>query len=279
MRSHALQSAGCIVCITLVTSLVPAAAKDVRIAPYVAPTVDAPLTPEESAVLARSLNVDAATLAAATPDRSFSTSSIAHPSRLDVSRSEHADGSSTVTVKQPLSADWDAKVGADLAVAATPAPTYEPDKPLPGTAKENASGAAWASLGVTRFATVDARVAPGNEQAKLGATIEHSIALGDNVSVTLRGRYAVSDALAAPPVTAQQPAPVLSNDQAVKLNIASTGTTLSAGVRADSTDPATHNTLSADQKVSGPLHVTTVITDPGQQTSSRSVTARFKWTW
>ncbi len=279
MRSRALQSAGCVVCVTLVTSLVPAAAKDVRIAPYVAPTADVPLTPEKSEALARSLNVDAATLAEDAPDKPFSTANLAHPQNLGVSRSEHVDGSSTVSVKQPLSSDWDAKVGADLNVAATPATTYEPDRPPPGATRDSGSSAAWASLGVTRFATVDARIEPGSEQGKLGTTIEHSIPLGDDVSVTLRGRCAVSDTLAAPPTTPQQPAPVLSNEQTVKLNIASTGTTLSAGVRADSADPATHNTLSADQRVYGPLHVTTAINDVGEPTSSKSVSAGFKLTW
>ena len=98
------------------------------------------------------------------------------------------------------------------------------------------------------------------------------------MSVTLRSRCAVSEALAEPAAQDNAP-PVVSSDQAVKLNIGSTGTTLSAGVSANSADPVTHNTLSADQKVYGPLHVTTAVTDAGRETSNKSVTAGFRLTW
>ena len=284
MRRRALPSAGCLTFVVLATSLAltaPAAAKDVRVEPHVAPAADAPLTPEESATLERALDFDRLALATNAPAKSFDAPSLAHPQNLDVSRSERADGSSTVTVKQPLSRDWDAKVGADVDVAADPTTTYEPGRPLPGTVKDNAAGAAWASVGVTRFATVDARVEPGQDKGTLGAAVEHSVPVGDDMSVTLHSRYAVSDTLPATTSTpgAAAPGAVVSNDQGVKLNIGATGTTLSADVSANSTDPVTHNTLSADQTVYGPLHVTTAITDAGEPTSSKSVSAGFKLTW
>ena len=46
-----------------------------------------------------------------------------------------------------------------------------------------------------------------------------------------------------------------------------------------SNDPVTHNTLSADQKLFGPLHVTTAVTDVGQPSESKSITAGFKLNW
>ncbi len=283
MRRRALLSAGCLAFVTVVTPLAlaaPAVAKSVRIKPHVVPRADAPLTPEESEALARTLNLDASTLESGAPARrSFGAPSLAHPRRLAVSRNEHADGSSTVTVAQPLQSDWDVKVGADLDVAAAPAIVYEPDKPLPGAVKDNASSAAaWASLGVTRFATIDAHVDPGREQGTLGATLQHSVPLGHDMSVTLRSRYAVSDTLAAP-AEHDDATSVLNNDQSVRLDIGSTGTTLSAGVSASSADPVAHNTLRADQKIYGPLHVSTAVTDPGEATSNKSVTAGFKLTW
>lgn len=276
MPCRAPTSAGCLLFIIALAA--PATAKDVRIEPYAAPEASAPLTPEESATLERALNFDALTLTSRAPARSFNAPGLTRPRNLHVSRTEHADGSGTVSVAQPLSDDGKAKVGADIGVAAAPATTYEPGRTLPNAAKDNASGATWASLGVTRFATVDARIDPGSEQGTLGATLEHSVPLGRGMSVTLRGRYAVSDRL----VASAEPdaaAPMLSNDQQVKLNIGSTGTTLSAGVNANSADPATHNTLSAEQKVYGPLHVTTAITDAGQPTSSKSVAAGLKLSW
>ncbi|MFY9880600.1 MAG: hypothetical protein WAK39_14545 [Pseudolabrys sp.] len=38
-----------------------------------------------------------------------------------------------------------------------------------------------------------------------------------------------------------------------------------------SNDPVTHNTLSAEQKLYGPLQVTTAVTDFGQTSSSKSI--------
>ena len=57
---------------------------------------------------------------------------------------------------------------------------------------------------------------------------------------------------------------VFGNEKAVKFNILPTGTTLGAGFANASNDPVTHNTFSADQKLYGPLHVTTAVTDVGQ---------------
>ena len=65
----------------------------------------------------------------------------------------------------------------------------------------------------------------------------------------------------------------------MKFDILSTGTTLGAGITTASNDPVTHNTLSADQKLYGPLHVTTAVTDLGQPTASKSISARFKLNW
>ncbi|HEU5445466.1 MAG TPA: hypothetical protein VFU70_07870, partial [Pseudolabrys sp.] len=76
--------------------------------------------------------------------------------------------------------------------------------------------------------------------------------------------------------TAQQ---VFGSEKAVKFNILSTGTTLGAGFATTSTDPVTHNTFSADQKLYGPLHVTTAVTDVGQTTSNKSISAGFKLNW
>jgi hypothetical protein len=69
------------------------------------------------------------------------------------------------------------------------------------------------------------------------------------------------------------------NEKAAKFDILPTGTTLGAGLVTASNDPITHNTLSAEQKVYGPLHVTTAVTDVGQTTSSKSITAGLKLNW
>jgi hypothetical protein len=79
------------------------------------------------------------------------------------------------------------------------------------------------------------------------------------------------------PTTA--PAQIWGDEKNVKFNILPTGTTLGAGLTTATNDPITHNTLSADQKLYGPLHVTTAVTDVGQTTVSKSISAGLKFNW
>jgi len=240
------------------------------------------------------LDLDPVVYAYSTPAKAVRSRSLDRPVRVDINRTDQADGSSTVVVKQPLPVDWDVKVGADLKLGPPPSTTFAPGKPLPGDADDRTSGAAWASLGVVPdLATVDVRVDPGSEQGRIGTTLQRSIPLGDDVSVTLRDSYAVSDSFAvadtAPaglPPTAPQapaepvnPAPAWSNARSINVKVLPTGTTLSAAVTSSSTDPVTHNTLSVDQQLYGPLHVTTSVTDIGEPTSNKSISARLKLDW
>jgi hypothetical protein len=72
---------------------------------------------------------------------------------------------------------------------------------------------------------------------------------------------------------------VYGNERNVKFNILPTGATFGAGRTSASNDPVTHNTLSADQKLYGPLQVTTAVTDVGQTTSGKSISPGFKLNW
>jgi hypothetical protein len=85
--------------------------------------------------------------------------------------------------------------------------------------------------------------------------------------------------MALPPASTPLAPQVFGNERAVKFNILPTGTTLAAGVVSASNDPVTHNTLSAEQKLYGPLQVTTAVTDFGQTSSSKGISAGFKLHW
>ena len=196
------------------------------------------------------------------------------------------DGSSTLVVKQPLQTEWSNSAGADLGPTSGRSAF---DRPLPTTRENSPSGAAWASIGVSNFGSVDARVDPFNEQGKVGTTLKQSIPFGGRFAVTLQNTYSVTETLGQPavgpadmPLMAfpSSPAPgasqVFGNERSVKFNILPTGTTLGAGLTSASNDPVTHNTLSAEQKLYGPLQVTTAVTDFGQTTSSKSISAGFK---
>ena len=189
------------------------------------------------------------------------------------------DGSSTLTLKNPLSAGWETKVGADVAPAAPP--VYQPGQPLPGAGSAYNSGAAWATLGMPNLASFDARLDPNIDQSKLGTTLQRSLPLGGHLSLTLQETLSLTDSFAGQTAGLPVAGPPQSwgRENRVKFDILSTGTSLGAGVITSSIDPVTHHTFSADQKVYGPLHVTTAVNDIGQPTASKSLSAAFKLNW
>jgi len=273
----------------LTLAALPAFAQEPTQAESTALAPEVPLTPEESAILANALIFDPAALA--TPPKKPLRLPGMSDKGLDVTRTEKPDGSATVVVKQPLQTEWSNSVGADLGPSKSGAGSAF-DRPLLTARDSSGSGAAWASLGVPNIGSVDARVDPYNEQGKVGTTLKQSIPFGGRFAVTLQDTYSVTETLSSPsagpndlplmalpsastPTTPQ----VFGNERAVKFNILPTGTTVGAGVTTASNDPVTHNTISAEQKLYGPLQVTTAVTDFGQTTSSKSISAGFKLHW
>lgn len=249
-------------------------------------------TAEDNAIIDKALALDPASYLNAKA-RSLRLPALAGAKGLDLSRTDRPDGSGTIVVKKPLASEWDANVGADLGYAADMPYGHDPKNPL-GVTRNKRGGAAWASVGLPNFATVDARVDPNNEQGRVGTTFKRSLPVGDKFSVSVQSRYSVTESLGQPQAAASDiplrvttpseptaaPAPrVWGNENFAKFSILPTGTTLGAGLNSTSTDPVTHNTLSAEQKIYGPLGVTTAVTDVGRVNENKSVTARFKLTW
>jgi hypothetical protein len=250
------------------------------------------LSPEDAAIIDQALAVDAASFASA-PAKPLRLPALRANKDLDLSRTDRPDGSGTFTVKKPLAAEWGANIGADLGLAADAPQGYGPDNPLGVTRNDRGSGAAWATLGVTNFATVDARVDPNNEQGRIATTFKHSLPIGDKFSVSMQSRTSVTETFgqpqaatsdiplrAAPVGDPAAPVPrVWGHENVAKLDILQTGTTLGAGLSSNSTDPLTHNTLSAEQKIYGPLGIATTVTDIGRASESKSLSARLKLSW
>jgi hypothetical protein len=247
---------------------------------------EAPLTPEESAILGNALVFDPAVLAT-TPKQSLRVPGSG--TGYDVSRTQNLDGSASIVVKQVLQSEWSNSVGASIGPSNSGGAFGQP---LPTTRDSTSSGAAWASLGVPNIGSVDARVDPSGEQSKIGTTLKQSIPFGGRFDVTLQDTYSVTETLGQPssgpsdiPLMRSPSAPiaatpqVFGNETSVRFNILPTGTTLGAGVVTASNDPVTHNSISAEQKLYGPLQVTTAVTDFGQSTSNKSITAGFKFHW
>jgi hypothetical protein len=254
---------------------------------------DKPLTADEAAALGNALVFDPATLALAKPAKPLRLPGTNDTDKFNISHADKPDGSSTLTLKQPLAtSEWDANVGADLNLAGTPTIDSQPNKPLPLLTGSQDTGAAWASVGIPNFASLDARADQSSDQSKIGTTLKHSIPVGSTFSVTLQNTFSVTQNFAAAGTPAPTDIPLMAapvggpptpqiwgSEKTVKFNLLTTGTTLGAGIATASNDPVTHNTFSADQQVYGPLHVTTAVTDLGQPTASRSLSAAFKLNW
>ena len=290
----AAQDANAAVLDTLAPPANPADAPDPQAATP-DPQAETPLTPEEAAALGQALMFDpdnygeCQTRQAAAPARSEQLRQI---------RRQPAPANRTAPARWWSSSRWRANGTPRSAPISTSrrrrrtAIGRTSRCRRPPTAQD--SGAAWASVGVPNLATVDARVDPNNDQGKLGTTFKHSIPVDGQFSLTLQDSYSVTQTVGAPtaapspvplmtaPVATAAPAPtqqVWGNQSAVKVDVMATGTSFGAGIVTASNDPVTHNTLSADQKLYGPLHVTTAVTDFGQPTVSKRITAGLKLNW
>ena len=256
--------------------------------------LEKPLSAEERDQLAQAL--------LSGPDHPGASSHTLRPRRpldvkssgFEVSRTKHADGVSTVIFNKPIAppaGDWKAKVGADLGMAPDAQSGFSPDNPLRVQRDASGANAAWASVDVREFATVDARVSPASEQGMLATTFKRSVPIGGDLSMTLQSRTSMTESfgrgtatsdiplMALPASDGTTPPRVWGQENSARLNILATGTTFGAGVSSSSTDTVTHNTLSAEQKLYGPLSVSTAITDAGQSWENKSVSARARFSW
>ena len=133
-------------------------------------------------------------------------------------------------------------------------------------------------------ASIDARIDPSKDQSKFGTTFNRSVPFGNSYSMTLQNAFAVTETIGgaqvanAAPGTAP-PSQVWSNDRLVKFNFLSTGTSLAAGTSSSNAAYAARNKIQAEQKLFDSLNITTAVTDVGAPTTSKSITAGFKWKW
>lgn len=287
-----LRSCARLATVVLALGAAPVAAQEQSVQ-FDAAEQSAPLGADESALLGRALQYDPATLGDAS-GKPLKTPTLKREKTFDISRSSsQPDGSGTVVVRQTLAPEWDAKVGADLNLAGDNPVSYQPQAPLDAYSRKYGGGAAWASIDVTEAATVDARVDPNNDQGRVAGTLKHSMPVGNALSVTLQNSLSVTDTygtqgpsapaglpmMALPQDSGSGRSQVFGNEQAVKFNVLPTGTTLGAALASSSDDPVRHNTFSAEQKLLGPLSVTTSVSDVGQSTASKSISAGFKLHW
>jgi hypothetical protein len=246
------------------------------------------------------LNVDAYTLMTTSPaskarmaPRAGATSDMTWSSR------DKPNGSA-VSVKQPISPFWDARVGADMTVTRQPSTMSEllSDKVANGGSEPQSGGTAWAAItapGVGSIwdkTAIEARVDPSQEQGKLGTSVSKSLPLSEQYSLTLQNGYNViqqghSSLPCADCVNLSAPVPGLAGrttrnyetEQSAKVSITDTGTSFSAGQTLSSSDDKWLRKVGAEQKLFGGVSISGSISETPFGTSSKSLTAGFKQSW
>ena len=248
------------------------------------------------------LNVDASTLT--NKPASKARSPQAGPgSEMSWSSKDKPNGSAALSVKQPLSPFWDARIGADMTVARQPgtltASELLSEKLANGGSEPQSSGTAWAAItapGVGSIwdkTAIEARVDPSQEQSKLGTSLSKSLPLSEQYSLTLQNGYDVIQQghsslpcadcvnLSAVPVPGivARPARNYQTGQSARLNIADTGTSFIAGQTLSSTDDKWLRKIGAEQKLFDGVTISGSIGETAQGMSNKSLTAGFKRSW
>lgn len=176
------------------------------------------------------------------------------------SSKDKPNGSAALSVKQPLSPFWDARIGADMTVARQPgtltASELLSEKLANGGSEPQSSGTAWAAItapGVGSIwdkTAIEARVDPAQEQSKLGTSLSKSLPLSEQYSLTLQNGYdVIQQGIVPVPGIVARPARNYQTEQSAKLNIADTGTSFIAGQTLSSTDDKWLRKIGAEQKL------------------------------
>ena len=207
---------------------------------------------------------------------------------LNWSNERRADGTSGVTVKQSVSPFWDTRIGADMTVAPEPTTMSEllAQKAANGGNVPTSSGSAWAAAtapgagAIWDKTAVEARVDPGAEQSKLGASLTKSVPLSNDYSLTLQNGYNVTQQGTTPiPGIAGHITRSYETDQSAKVTITDTGTSIIAGQTLSTTDDRWLRKFGAEQKLFDNVTVSGSVGETSQGTVNKSLSAGFKKSW
>jgi hypothetical protein len=236
------------------------------------------------------LNVDASTLTARPASKARPASRADTGADLSWSSKDKPNGSAALSVKQPVSAFLDTRVGADMTVVNQPQTSTSSDllrqKFSTDAPPSQSSGTAWAAITAPGVASiwdktaVEARVDPSQEQSKLGTSLSKSLPLNEQYSLTLQNGYnVVQQGVTLLPGVSGRPVRNYETEQSAKLSIADTGTSFIAGQTLSSTDDKWLRRVGAEQKLFGEVSIAGSIGETAQGTSNKSLTAGFKHSW
>ncbi|MDA9423940.1 hypothetical protein [Bradyrhizobium sp. CCBAU 53380] len=207
---------------------------------------------------------------------------------LDWSSNPNANGSSAVTVKQSVFSFWDTRIGADMTVTSEPRTMSEllAQKAANGGSLPQSSGSAWAAAtapgagSIWDETAVEARIDPGAEQSRIGASLTKSVPLSDDTSLTLQNGYSVNQqGTTAVPGIGGHITRNYETDQTAKVTLTDTGTSISAGQTLSTTDDKWLRKVGAEQKLFDNVTVSGSVGETSQGAISKSLTAGFKKSW
>ncbi len=206
------------------------------------------------------------------------------------SRSDKPDGSSAVTVKQPITPFWDTRVGADLNVA-TRTPTTSSEVLAERIAHDNqlsqSSGSAWAAMTAPGLGSIwdktaiEARTDPGAGSKQIRNVAEQIGAVRRATSIRSRCRngYNVTQQTLVPVFGLGTSTRIFETDQTAKLGIVETGTSFIAGQTHSTADNKWIRRFGAEQKLFGGVTITGSVSETPDGIANRSLTAGFKHQW
>ncbi|WP_407158959.1 hypothetical protein [Bradyrhizobium sp. STM 3557] len=207
---------------------------------------------------------------------------------LNWSNQNNANGSSGLSVKQSISPFWDTRIGADMTVTKQPTTMAEllEEKAENGGGLPQNGGTAWAAVtapgagSIWDKTAIEARVDPGSDRSKIGATITKAVPLIDEYNLSLQNGYNVTQQGLVPlPGAAPRTNRSFDTDQTAKLSMGNTGTSLTAGQTLSSGDDKWLRHVGAEQKLIDGVTVSGAIGETAQGTTSKSITAGFKKSW
>ena len=207
---------------------------------------------------------------------------------LNWSSNANANGSSAVAVKQSVFEFWDTRVGADMTVTSEPRTMSEllGQKATNGGSLPQSSGSAWAAAtapgagSIWDKTAVEARVDPGAEQSKIGASLTKSVPLSSDTSLTLQNGYSVNQqGTTAVPGIGGHVTRNYETDQTAKVTLTDTGTSITAGQSLSTTDDKWLRKFGAEQKLFDNVTVSGSVGETSQGAINKSLTAGFKKSW
>jgi hypothetical protein len=232
------------------------------------------------------LNVDASTLRASPASKARVTPQSAFSTEMSWSANDKANGTSAVSVKQPLSNFLDTRVGADMNVTRPPQTLTESQLLANGGSLPQSSGTAWAAITASGVGSiwdktaVEARLDPSQEQSKLGTSLSKSLPLNQQYSLSFQNGYnLIEQGIIPVPGIVSRPARNYETDQSAKLSIAETGTSFTAGQSLSSTDDKWLRKVGAEQKLFGGVSISGSIGETPLGTTNKSLSAGYKQSW